>query len=52
MAKATRQKKVTTNQALELLLGRKAAKRLRQVAIELAKKDAQNTTGKKAKKKR
>jgi hypothetical protein len=47
MAKTTsKARKLTTNQALEQLLGRKAAKRLRQVAVQLA------ANPKKAKKKR
>jgi hypothetical protein len=41
MAKVKKKKrKLTTNEALELLLGRKAAKRLRRLAMRLAAEDA------------
>jgi hypothetical protein len=51
MAKAKKPKKLTTEQALEQLLGRKAAKRIRSVAERLALEDAKEKKGKKAKKK-
>lgn len=37
--KSKNTKKITTEQALESLLGRKAAKRLRRLAIEIAEAD-------------
>lgn len=46
MANSKRAKTLTTEQALEELLGRKAAKRIRQLAERLARDD----DGKKAKK--
>ena len=45
-------KTLTTEQALEQLLGRKAAKRIRRVAEQLALADADTGKKKKAKKKR
>jgi hypothetical protein len=51
MTKAKPAKKLTTEQALEALLGRKAAKRIRQVAERLAR-DEDDVVKKKAKKKR
>ena len=51
MAKAKQSKKLTTEQALEELLGRKAAKRIRQVAERLISED-ERKKNKKAKKKR
>ncbi len=48
MAKA--KKPLTTEEALEALLGRKAAKRIRKIAERLAKDDRRK--GKKARKKR
>lgn len=50
MAKAKKVRKMTTEQALQALLGRKAAKRIRQVAERVANDD--DKKGKKAKKKR
>jgi hypothetical protein len=53
MAKSTKKpRKLTTNEALELLLGRKAAKRIRQVATQLAAEDSGGTSARKAAKKR
>jgi hypothetical protein len=52
MAKSTKKiKKLTTNQAIEQLLGRKAAKRLRLIAMDFAK-DAPAQEKKTASKKR
>ena len=46
MAKKSK-RKMTTNEALESLLGRKAAKRLRQVARDVADADAKRKAKKK-----
>jgi hypothetical protein len=53
MKKASKSETLTTNEALEALLGRKAAKRLRQLAIQVAaedQSDRKNSKGKGAKK--
>ena len=42
-----RAKKITTEEALERLLGRKAAKRLRRLAVRVAKEDRKSTGSKK-----
>ena len=43
MAKAVKQsKKISTNAALEQLLGRKAAKRLRKLATQIAAEDSKS----------
>ena len=54
MAKSKKPKKLTTEQALEQLLGRKAAKRIRQIAARLADEasELEPTKAKKTKKKR
>lgn len=53
MAKAKKAKTLTTEQALEQLLGRKSAKRVRQLAERLANdEDDDSEKGKKARKKR
>ena len=51
MAKSKKPKKLTTEEALERLLGRKAAKRIRQVAVRIAAED-DDSKAKKAGKKR
>ena len=50
MAKSKKKKKLTTNEALEQLLGHKAAKRLRQLATRLAADDDKKKKPKKTKK--
>jgi hypothetical protein len=52
MAKTKKARKLTTEEALQALLGRKAAKRIRQVAQRLANDQEDDKKGKKAKKKR
>ncbi len=52
MAKAKKVRKLTTEEALEALLGRKAAKRIRQLARRLADEQDDDKEGKKAKRKR
>jgi hypothetical protein len=52
MAKAKKARKLTTEEALQALLGRKAAKRIRQVAQRLVNEQDDDKKGKKAKKKR
>lgn len=52
MAKAKKVRKPTTEEALVALLGRKAAKRIRQVAERLADDQDDDKKSKKAKKKR
>ena len=42
MKKAKKSESLTTNEALEALLGRKAAKRLRQLAVQVAAEDQSN----------
>lgn len=45
-----KRRKLTTNQALEQLLGRKAAKRLRTLAMELAEMPGKSKRKRKSKK--
>jgi len=52
MAKSKKAKKLTTEQALEALLGRKAAKRIRQLAERLTNEEDTPKRNKKAAKKR
>jgi hypothetical protein len=47
MSKATKPRKLTTNEALEHLLGRKAAKRLRKLAMEVARRRSKKDDGRK-----
>jgi hypothetical protein len=52
MAKAKKVRKLTTEEALQALLGRKAAKRIRQVAQRLLNEQADDKKSTRAKKKR
>lgn len=47
---ARKRRKLTTNQALEQLLGRKAAKRLRTLAMEVAEMPGKSKRKRKSKK--
>jgi hypothetical protein len=53
MAKAAKKKrKLTTNEALEAVLGAKAAKRLRKLAVQIADEDAPTKKNKQRKSKK
>ena len=52
MAKAKRVRQLTTEEALEALIGRKAAKRIRQLAQRLANDQDDDKKRKKGRKKR